>query len=701
MTIFPLLPSVAGVEVTQSIQYFRASEHLGDPADQGPDNSVQLMASKPAWVRVYVDPGLFGGRVSGLLEVENYGNDFRYHHAATLTPRWPSSIEPSAGGYADRRRSINDTLNFVIPANNFHGRMRLTLTLTDLAGNRLDRKTLLLYATLRQTLRLRGILVSYNGPASASSATSTVSLAAPTLADLRATAALATRAMPVRSTADLGFAGTIQWNLPLDDPPAATGGTPNWLALMTALNAARQNDGNRVDTVYYGLLPADIPLGSVIGRGQIGLGASAAGNQSTLLHEVGHALGFCHTTGCMATGCIDSGYPSYEPYPVASIGEYGLDVADGTILPPDSTSDFMSRCQPRWMSLFRHKALIEHRRLAPEDVEVDFPPEWDLRMRRYTDGEGVSGTSGRQYFQNDLVPEPVIAVSGFVDVTGHIEVQSVVRISVVGPPSGELTTLIAQLVGSDGEMIARAALRRSIYQSSWDAAEFDESGYFFEAYLPDTDRGAELRIEDTERAVLWRRRAPAQQPRITEFDANATGDSIEIHWRTDQPKDDLVAWAQYSTDDGATWEGLAIGIRNPDSTVDAASLPGGPTLVRIMVHNDFDTAVSDPVAVDVPMSAPEVVILWPEPDGVLVAGGPLRVVGSVAHANGRPLPDAMYHWILDEQDLGDGEDEWFDAPGPGTHRLTLLVHAGGFESERSLVFTCVPELGADRPPDTR
>lgn len=44
--------SIAGIEITQATQHYRSDEHLTDPADQGPDNSVRLVANKPAWVRV-------------------------------------------------------------------------------------------------------------------------------------------------------------------------------------------------------------------------------------------------------------------------------------------------------------------------------------------------------------------------------------------------------------------------------------------------------------------------------------------------------------------------------------------------------------------------------------------------------------------------------------------------------------------------
>ena len=45
---------IDGVEVNQAIQYRKAAEHLTDPGDRAPDNSIRLVADKPAMVRVYV-----------------------------------------------------------------------------------------------------------------------------------------------------------------------------------------------------------------------------------------------------------------------------------------------------------------------------------------------------------------------------------------------------------------------------------------------------------------------------------------------------------------------------------------------------------------------------------------------------------------------------------------------------------------------
>ena len=43
-------PFIDGMEVTQGIQYYKTDQHLTDPNDRNKDNSVILVANKPAWV---------------------------------------------------------------------------------------------------------------------------------------------------------------------------------------------------------------------------------------------------------------------------------------------------------------------------------------------------------------------------------------------------------------------------------------------------------------------------------------------------------------------------------------------------------------------------------------------------------------------------------------------------------------------------
>ena len=99
--------SIAGVEVTQAIQYCRAAEHLTDKNDRGPDNSLTLVADKPAMVRVYVHGGLQDvPNVSGTVVVQRrkYGI---WVDAGTLAPIVPTSITAFRDPpYASERGSL-------------------------------------------------------------------------------------------------------------------------------------------------------------------------------------------------------------------------------------------------------------------------------------------------------------------------------------------------------------------------------------------------------------------------------------------------------------------------------------------------------------------------------------------------------------------------------------------------------------------
>src|SRR5687767_4892270 len=123
---------VEGIEVTQAVQHYGAEDHLTDAADRGADNSVRLVANKPAWVRVYLG-SIFGssGVVGGTLEVQRRHNGFLWSTVATLnpTPPVPASV-PGLGlefgdDYAEKRGTLGRTLNFIIPADEMIGTLRL------------------------------------------------------------------------------------------------------------------------------------------------------------------------------------------------------------------------------------------------------------------------------------------------------------------------------------------------------------------------------------------------------------------------------------------------------------------------------------------------------------------------------------------------------------------------------------------------
>ena len=155
---------IAGVEVSQATQHYQSAQHLTDTADQGPDNSIQLVAYKPAWVRVYLT-SIFGVSVTGTLEVQRrkYGV---FHTVTTLSPVSATPVlvpGSSQYDYATNRSTLGSTLNFVIPGNDMIGTLRLIARASH--GSHTAEETTTVAVTLRQTLRLAGVMIAYDGPA--------------------------------------------------------------------------------------------------------------------------------------------------------------------------------------------------------------------------------------------------------------------------------------------------------------------------------------------------------------------------------------------------------------------------------------------------------------------------------------------------------------------------------------------------------
>ena len=71
-------------------------------------------------------------------------------------------------------------------------------------------------------------------------------------------------------------------------------------------------------------------------------------------HELGHNWGRNHAP-CGGPAGVDPAYP----HPDGSTGGYGLDVSTGTLKPP-TTSDIMGYCDPKWISDYTYKAVLNY-----------------------------------------------------------------------------------------------------------------------------------------------------------------------------------------------------------------------------------------------------------------------------------------------------------------------------------------------------
>lgn len=669
---------ISGIEVTQATQYYQADQHLTDAADRGPDNGIRLVAGKPAWVRVYPWSLIGASGLTGTLEVQRRSLGFFWSTVATLTPD-PSSATSVSGAviasYAATRGSLAETVNFIVPADEMIGHLRLIARLS--AGSQTAESTVSVAVTLRQTLKLAGVMISYNGPASNAPNAPNLTLAAPTLTDLEAMSGTALTLFPVESTALFRTAGTLVQTNHLQDTSFPTSGCgAEWDALHARVANARTADGNRPGWIYYGLLPEATPRGPVGGCGGGGVAVGPINRPGTLAHEAGHACGLEHAPAGGAPN-PDPSYPAYEPYdpantPQGSIGEYGLDVNNGNLASPDTFFDFMSYAGPSWISPYHYGKLLDNARLTPTTVGMDQPWWKDLVWQEIRKWPPIPEPPDPP-FDLEL---PVFPPSFLQDVVSLIvkvergrvaDVRHVARTRAhTGLPAAGGTAFRARLLDGEGGVLAEGPLMRLETGASGCGCgghDREPDTYLAQAFVPDVAPGAALEITGGDE-VVWRREAPSEPPRIeaTDVKVDRRG-TTTVTWKASRGVAEL--WLRWSRD-GEDWDAVATGLEGRRARIPAGQLPPGRGLLQVVAHDGFFSTASEPVRVTVPKRAPHAAILHPVDGATYLAGRSVRLWAVAEDDAGEAT------WLVDGKETARGLDA-FATLRPGKRTVSLRL----------------------------
>lgn len=675
---------IRGIEVTQAIQYFRADQHLTDPADRGPDNSLKLIANKAAWARVYVEsdaPGTIAN-VSATLDVA-YGifNTRAGQPALALNPQPPGQVDaPFDPDYATTRGSTALTLNFIIPSGRMFGPLVITANAKTADNSQTATKTVSVSATLRQTLKVRGIMIGYQGPNPANPA-QTLTIAAPGLAQLQSTAAWGLRVMPVRATGVFQVASTITRTTPLTGTATNGGCTADWINLNAAIATAKTADGNHPGFLYYGLIAATFPnLSNNGGCESSGVSSGFDGGQVAMTHEIGHACGRPHAP-CGGVGTsADPNYPTYEPYGGGSIGEYGLDISTGAVPAPTNGRDYMSYCGPGWISIYTHQALCDNDALNPEyvgirrpwwDQYVAYDPWWWLH---YIPDPPPYWIDPADIRENPVRMQRVISVIGVIHPGERVEVSSVTRTEVVRMDvAGTATGLHAVLLGAGNAELASAPIVAMPSQGDCPCEDCagDERPRLFQALIPDVAPGTALVVRRG-KEQLWKRAATKGELSVSAPKVQrAKEGQVEITWT---PRGKAVdTWVRVSADEGKTWKAVATNVEGRRAQIDATHIPAGLVLVQVVVHDGFRSVASAPAKYENPVTAPVPAILHPHEGRRLFSGEVLHLWGSVAEQPGPAREDLRYAWTIDGKAAGEELEVYTRVPAPGTHKCELQV----------------------------
>ncbi len=143
-----------------------------------------------------------------------------------------------------------------------------------------------------------------------------------------------------------------------------------WGNLLSEMNALRTAEGGTSN--YYGVFKPSQSGFTAAGLGFIGTPAAIGldGDDGfTAAHEWGHNFGRNHVDCGGATG-TDSAYP----YAGGSIGIYGYDVTNSTLMLPTSAKDLMSYCNPKWISDYTYKAVMDFRTTVSSETVLAAGP---------------------------------------------------------------------------------------------------------------------------------------------------------------------------------------------------------------------------------------------------------------------------------------------------------------------------------------
>lgn len=166
----------------------------------------------------------------------------------------------------------------------------------------------------------------------------------------------------------------------------------------------------------------------------------------TLVHEIGHGLGRRH----VACNGNESDPDLHYPYTHATIGGWGWNLIENTMIPPD-TKEYMSYCGPGWVSDWGWIQVVPHLEQRPENADRH-PLIVGLISNRtgeryWLEADGPA-LSSRGHFRDRL---EVSTTRGTYAVDGRVEAlqdDDSIQVALVGPPDLDPTTIheITQLI---------------------------------------------------------------------------------------------------------------------------------------------------------------------------------------------------------------------------------------------------------------
>jgi hypothetical protein len=408
-------------------------------------------------------------------------------------------------------------------------------------------------------------------------------------------------------------------------------------------------------------------------------------------HELGHAYGRRHATFCGA--CCSSSICELSscpyPYPDGIIGGprsnphrfFGWDV-ERRELYSDGWKDVMTYCDRQWISDFTYKAIRDQ--LVAE--------EGRRALRRRLDGPA----------------RETLFVFGQANLTqGTGELNTLYRLRDIPPgePPTPSEDWVLALLDAQGRTLARHSFTPK--EDSEPAPGEDVKGLISES-VPWNEGTARV-VLLYRGAIVAEKVVSASAPRVRLLEPNggeSLGGATVVRWVGEDPDGDPLAYAlQYSSDNGNSWQTVAVELRTTDFVVDLRELPGSDqALFRVIASDGVHTSDDQSDATfAVARKTPRPLIIDPEEGASFESGQQVDLVGEGYDVEDENLPDSALSWHSDREGrLGEGRHVSVTGLSPGRHNITFeVVDSDGDKATASRIIyvgeqRCVGDCNADQ-----